>query len=782
MSHDDLAGSLRKIKAESGRSLRAVEQAIHVSNSSLSRYLAGQATPSWNVVVAFCRFTGHDPRPLRPLWEAAERERRAPGRPFAADRPAAASRVPRNDLPRDVAGFTARRAEVETVSRLARAGQAVAIDGMGGVGKTALAVKVAHLLTPEFPDCQLYVDLHGFTPGRDPVEPTEALLGLLRALGVPGGRIPDDLAGRSAQWRSELARQRAIVILDNAADADHVRALLPGAGRNTVLITSRVRMVGLDGVQPLSLAPLGPADAADLFTVALGPGTAADPETVAELMRRYGGLPLSIRVAAARLRHRPAWSVADLLESPPPSDEAGLGKVIDASLARLGGDQRQMFLLLGLYPGTLIGPFAAAALAGRPVTEARALLDDLVDANLLEEPAAQRYRFHDLIRQRAAEAARREESAEGRDTALDRLTDFYLHTVTCGVRALDVVPEHVLPVRHVPAEVPDISTPEQAMSWYRDEEATLVRVVEQTVRRGRDDLTAQFALLIGDLLGRYGRWELWRWIADIGVQAAERLGNLSIQAALEYSRGLAAYFTGRLDSAAADFAAAADIAARSGAVGMRIIAIRGVAAVAEDRGEFTRALDLLAEARQLPLADRYPTEVAIAAVLTAHHSLLALGRVAEAADVARDVLATAQDPTPRITSLRVLGRARLSDGDLPGAVTYFQEAEAACRDNQDASFAAICQGDVAEALSRLGRHAEALDRHEAALAWATDFGDVYREIYLREAFARSCLAAGDPDRAVDQFRQALALAEPRGYRHVAGLARDGLARALAPVG
>ncbi|MEY9870624.1 tetratricopeptide (TPR) repeat protein/transcriptional regulator with XRE-family HTH domain [Streptacidiphilus sp. MAP12-33] len=772
---DDLALRLRTIKDASRRSLREIERATHVSNSSLSRYLSGQATPPWNVVVALCRATGHDPRPLRPLWEDADRRRRAPGRP-ADPRRAALERPARNDLPRDVAVFTARRDEVDHVARLAQSGHTLAIDGMGGVGKTALAIHVAHRLTPEFPDCQLYLDLHGFTPGRDPVAPADALLTLLRALGVPVGRIPDDPEERSALWRAELSTVRAIVVLDNAADAEQVEALLPGAGRNTVLITSRRRLVGLTGVEPLSLAPLGPVDAAELFTTALGPGIEAAAETVSELMKRYGGLPLAIRVAAARLRHRPSWSVADLLDHPPSSDEEGVGRVIDTSLARLAGPQRRLFRLLGVFPGAVIDPFAAAVLADLPVTGARTLLAELVDANLLEEPRAQRYRFHDLIRERAAEASLREESAAERDTALERVTDFYLHCLQTGRPMLGPSSPHRRAVRHVPTRTPDLGSAERAMAWYSDEAATIHRIFDLTLAEGHDEITIQFALFVDEFLGHRGEMGAWRHVSGAGIAAAERRGDRCELADLRLASGTANRYLGRLAEAEADLTAALDLAVALDDTRIRISALRRLLGVADDRGDLDRVLDLRRQVLELP--DSPSTWNVAFTVTNWGRALVRLGRAAEADAEASRILAGphAADDSLRLFCLRSRGRARLGLGDFEAALADFLAAVEVSRLLGHVSYTAVCRADTAEALSALGRHAEALDEHEGAVAWVTDNGEINNEINLREAFGRTCLAAGDLERAEQQFRRCLALAEPRGFAYVAEQAQIGLAR------
>ena len=246
---------LARIKELSGLSLRALARQAGLSSSSLSRYLTGRLVPPWEAVVALCRAVGRDPRPLRAVWAEAAKAGAAP-----APR--------RNDLPADLFDFTGREAESALVEELLRTAGAVAIDGMAGVGKTSLAVHVAHRLAPAYPDGGLYLDLHGFTPGQEPLEPQAALGRLLGALDVT--HPPAGAAERAALWRSELSRRRALVVLDNAVDAEQVRPLLPGAGKSAVLITSRHRLVSLDGVPPVSLEPLADGDAAHLFGRAAG--------------------------------------------------------------------------------------------------------------------------------------------------------------------------------------------------------------------------------------------------------------------------------------------------------------------------------------------------------------------------------------------------------------------------------------------------------------------------------------------------------------------------------
>lgn len=429
----ELVRRLCQLKDESGRSLRELERATHASNSALSRYLSGQAAPPWTVVVALCREAGRDPRPLRTLWEEACEARRARGTASggkAAVRRASVVREQapepsaargRNDLPRDNPAFTARAGELAELTRLVRAGRVVAVDGMGGCGKTALAIRAAHQLSGEFGDCQIFLDLHGFTPGREPLEPGEALRRLLGAVGAlnaasgPGApnatdaadaasaaaerALPEGVEERAALWRAELAGRKAVVVLDNARDAAQIRPLMPGAGEHAVVVTSRRRLVDLDGVEPLTVGCLGAHEAAELFTRALESRAAeADPVRVDELMARCGRHPLAIRMTAARLKHRPSWSVAELDELPHEVG-AALREIRDTSASVLGPEHRRLYrALLGRSaddpsaPGGAVDADEAGRLAQVARDAAARLLEDLVDVHLLEIADDGRYR------------------------------------------------------------------------------------------------------------------------------------------------------------------------------------------------------------------------------------------------------------------------------------------------------------------------------------------------------------------------------------------------------
>ncbi|GHH31470.1 hypothetical protein GCM10017774_11100 [Lentzea cavernae] len=308
-------------------------------------------------------------------------------------------------LPADLAGLVGRDAEVATLVRTASAarGELVvcAVDGMAGVGKTALSVRAAHHLGPRFPDGQLFLDLHGFTSGRAPVAPLDALRHLLGSFGVDD--LPGDLDSAAGRWRSLVAGRRVLLVLDNASSDEQVVPLLPGGPGCAVVLTSRQRLTAGGRAVPLSLEPLTPAASGEVFRAA-----AALPATtgVGEVTTVCGGLPLALRTAANRLRNRPLWTVKDLaaLLSDPTHvvAELRLLHAFDSSRAALDFHSRRAHSLLARHAPARFGVATAAALLDVPPRRAHRLLEDLVDLHLLVADGADGYSFHDLVRLHAA--------------------------------------------------------------------------------------------------------------------------------------------------------------------------------------------------------------------------------------------------------------------------------------------------------------------------------------------------------------------------------------------
>ncbi|MFE5626386.1 BTAD domain-containing putative transcriptional regulator [Streptomyces virginiae] len=445
---------------------------------------------------------GVDPRPelaalqqriLNADADLARAEDPAPAATAAHVRPA--------QLPATVPDFTGRSSFVAELGTILSGGaqdQVMAVSalaGIGGVGKTTLAVHVAHAARPHFPDGQLYVDLQG-TDAR-PAEPEAVLGSFLRALGTPDTAIPDSPADRAALYRSTLDGRRVLVLLDNARDAAQVRPLLPGTAGCAALVTSRVRMAGLAGAHLVDLDVMSPEEALQLFTRIVGEERVrAERQAALDVVGACGFLPLAIRIAASRLAARRTWTVsvlaAKLADERRRLDELQAGDLAVKATFELGYGQlepaqQRAFRLLGLADGPDISLSAAAAVLDLPEYDTEDLLEALVDCSLLESAAPGRYRFHDLVRLYARACAERDEQPPSeREAALDRLLDFYLATAS-GVYALerpgDRLPAH-LSDTHYPGLV--FAEPRAALDWLYAEAGPLLACVRQASVRGGD--------------------------------------------------------------------------------------------------------------------------------------------------------------------------------------------------------------------------------------------------------------------------------------------------------
>lgn len=292
----------------------------------------------------------------------------------------------------------------------------VAIDGMGGSGKTSLAVRAAHQLAGNYPDAQLYIDLRGFTPNGRPLSASAAAEALLRMLGVPGDRIPDDVEGRIGLWRRTMSTHRMLLLLDNAVDDSQVRPLLASPTETLVLVTSRALLVDLDAAHTVSLGVMPPRDSVALVEGVLGRTRAEnEPEAVAQLTELCGHLPLALRIATARLRKRPRWTVRYLVDrlrddahrlAELNSGERSVEVTLRLSYEGLTAETREAFRLLGQYPGTEINTYAAGALLGTGARDAEEVLENLLDMHLLQQHETGRYAFHDLVRSFAQNLSR----------------------------------------------------------------------------------------------------------------------------------------------------------------------------------------------------------------------------------------------------------------------------------------------------------------------------------------------------------------------------------------
>ncbi|MBA2896611.1 AfsR/SARP family transcriptional regulator [Nonomuraea soli] len=698
-------------------------------------------------------------------------------------------------LPRSVPDFTGRQAEItQILARLDEERTAdgvviiTAIDGMAGVGKTALAVRVAHRLTEWYPDGQLFVDLHAHTAGYQETCPAEALAVLLRAIGVGDDRIPAGLDARSALWRSELAGRRMLIVLDNAVSAEQVRPLLPGSSGCLVLVTSRRRLADLDGIRPMVLDVLPPAEAASLFATIVGERARAEPEAVAEAVELCGRLPLAIRLAAARLGNRPQWTVHSLVGrlrderrrlAELSSHDRSVEAAFTLSYQQLDTDQQRLFRLLGLTPGVETDAYAVAALADVPLEKADLLLEALLDAQMLQQPALGRYTFHDLIRQFAAERAQLEEPGPERLVAVNRVLDYFSHTARVGADLLQ--PGRMpldLGLRRTPGEAPALKSAEEATAWFAEEKATLVAAVHRAGTLGLElpawHLTRDLGVYVMKTAHPADVLEL----EEAAVSLARRLPDRRLLALSLLNLSSSLSHSGDLPRAVELTEQAGVVAEELGDERLTWSSRRFLASLHQRVGRFPEAEAGFARAVEWArgAGERY-TE----AVVMAFHGdvLTLLGREREALRVLEGALelATELDHTDAVIQAATsAARAAIALGELSRAGACVELAVEGARVAGMRAREVTALQARAELLRVSGRQEEALAcvRHAYDMAVELEYDKL--ECEVRVEYGDLLRHGGHLWEARAHYEAALALAEPRGDRYEQTRALDGLAR------
>jgi len=423
----------------------------------------------------------------------------------------------------------------------------VVISGPPGVGKTALALQVAHLLRSSFPDGQLWVQLAGASPR--PRDPGDVLGELLRSLGVHGSAIPDAEAERAARYRSRLAGRRVLLLADDAASAAQVRPLLPGTAGSAVLVTSRVRLTGLPGARLLPLDPFTSAEAVALLTRIVGRERAeAEPGAVFRLAAACGLIPLAVRIAGAKLAARPSWPVS-LLVSKIASERRRLDELQAEDLSvrvsfalsyeALHEEARRLFRLLGLLGPNDFAEWVFAALLGE--RDASVAVNELIDKSLLspagiDPPQQARYRLHDLLWEYARERLA-DEPAQERDAALHRAMLGWLQLADLADRMLPRDPFDPPSVRSQPQVVVPADEAGKIVAdpiaWFTAEPWNLLEVVELAGASGKHDLMVQLAARMTSFLNLQSRTDdamrLWRQIKDAAQRSGDRLAIAEAQ-------------------------------------------------------------------------------------------------------------------------------------------------------------------------------------------------------------------------------------------------------------
>jgi DNA-binding SARP family transcriptional activator/tetratricopeptide (TPR) repeat protein len=640
------------------------------------------------------------------------------------------------ELPRDVASFVGRSADIRHLCDLltARDSPAIcALAGAGGIGKSALAIRLAHLVADRFPDGQLYVNLHGATPDVEPLKPEEVLGRFLRSIGVLDAVTPLGVEEAAGRLRSLTDGKRMLIVLDNAHDAAQIRPLLPGSKTCRVLVTSRKVLASLDGATHHRLGALSADEAVALLARLIGPERMdAEPVAAAQVARLCEGLPLAIYLAASRLIARTAWplsALADRLATEQRRlnelqiEDQAIRASFQVSYRDLTNDAAgraaaRLFRLVSLLEGPDIGVPAAAALTDVPEEQAEDLLDRLVDAQLLDSSPPGRYHTHDLLRLFARERAAEEETDSARADGVRRALHYYLATARRATliavpSSASVTELHPQALSHPGAA---LATPESVQTWMDAETGNLLAAVRQAARAPAGDPTLAIALAaaVDPPLRARGRWHEQLALFEMAVQAAGRTGDPHHLALAHGDLGWAQLRLGRLSDAITHLRKSLAAYRKIGDITGQANQLDGLANAYRILGRFEESLQH--DRQALILSRELGNRFGESAVLT-HLGLTyqRAGRFSEAIKThsqATDVAKETGDVVKMLIALGNLAEAQRLAGDSERSAVTFEEVLAIGRDagHSGTYWEAEHLWGLGRALHDLGQAAQARER------------------------------------------------------------------------
>jgi DNA-binding SARP family transcriptional activator len=684
-------------------------------------------------------------------------------------------------LPTDISDFTGRAEQLNQIYQhlIPAAGEderlavpVVVIVGKGGVGKTSLAVHASHGVAHYFPDGQLFADLHG--GASYPVGPMQVLERFLRALGVAGSYIPEGLDERAEMYRNLLADRKVLVVLDDAVGESQIWPLLPGSRAAGVIVTSRRRLAGLAGATRVEVNVFDAGKSLDLLARIIGDmRVQAQSQAAAEVAAHCGHLPLALRIAGARLSARPHWSIQQLVDRL--ADETrrldelrhgdmGIRPSISLTYESTGEQARRLFRRLALLDLPVFPGSVSAALLDLPLEPAEDLLDDLVNAQLVETTGSgsgvhSEYRFHDLIRVFARERLAAEEPAAERRAALERALGALLYLAeqaNCRHHGGDYCRLNSdalrwpLPGRLVEQLIAD------PLSWYDRARAALVSGVRQAAQAGFVELCWSLAFASVTLFESRSYLDDWQETHEIALEATQRAHHIRGQAAMHYSIGSLRLVQLRFDQAREEFAPAARLFQDDGdELGIALVT-RHIASVDRLSGRLDDATRRYEQA--LTMFQKAGDQVGTAFVL---HGLAQVKLELEEYDTAKELLSDAlrlvrAARCARIESqvLHRLGEAHLLAGEHARAVDTFELALARIRDLGDPIGEAYVLRGVGVAKMRQGDFGQARNALQRSLELARTVGERLAEARTLLGLSELALANGDPGQAVVLGQQA----------------------------
>jgi DNA-binding SARP family transcriptional activator/tetratricopeptide (TPR) repeat protein len=695
---------------------------------------------------------------------------------------AGAAPMPRPaQLPARVGHFTGRGDELAALDRLVDHPdddvRVAVISGSAGIGKTALAVQWAHRVADHFPDGQLFVDLRGHDP-QAALSAADALSQLLRSLGVPADRIPAAVPEQAALYRSLLHGRRFLVVADNGGAADVVLPLVPAGPGNLIVVTSRAALTALathHAVCAVGLDVLGDDDALALLRRLLGgPTVDAEPQAAADLVRLCDGMPLAVRIAAAKLAGRARREIralrdelsnADRLDVLSVEGDSRSVRTVFASAYRaLSPPAARVFRLLGLHPGPTFTAHLAAAVADLSPAAAEAAVDELAAAHLAIAAGSGRYRYHDLIRLFAHQCAVVDGGPADRDTAIANALDWYLSAAHAANRVLDPGRDRVTPTLHRPAGDPRPEPPfpperHAALAFLDGERANLVPVVRFATEHGYDTAAWQLTYLLTSFYASSGHWgeraEMCRW----AVRAARSDPDPAVEGLMLSGLGVSCTAQHRFEEALESLHRALPLMQAGGDRRGEGHVYNNIAAAYSGLRRFDEAVRAFRQALAVHTANDHRLGVALALNNTGH-TYVRMGRPELSSESLLAALAISREidhPWLEGMTLHSLGEAGLVRGDAGEAIIHFGQALAVYRRIGDRLRTAETLNGLGLARLAVGDPATALDHGREALALAREIADNHLEAATLGTIGRVLLDTGDVAGAAEQLGLALVL-------------------------
>ncbi|MEW2378909.1 tetratricopeptide repeat protein [Micromonospora sp. NPDC047812] len=835
----EFVARLRGVKAWSRLSYRALERRARkvgdqLPASTVATSLNRVSLPSEEVVAALVRACGGDPATVRE-WVDARRALALPdhfvsavdttgdaadpsAEPGTAP-PAAAPAGPdpgrhgghRPDgpavrqvapclLPPDLPLFVGRDGELSETRRLldqaASGPVTMLVSGPAGIGKTAFAVRLGHLLAAQFPDGQLYVDLGGF--GDEPLEPMTVLGAFLRALGVRGGAVPPDLMSRIHLYRTLLAQRQMLIILDNAATTRQVTDLLPNGGRCAAIVTSRTTLADL-GSRRLSLGTLDPAAGLALLGEMLGrERAAAEPDAARFIVETCGGLPLAVWVAGARLAARPHWPLAKVAQALADEqrrlDELAVGDVavrasLELTYRGMPPTAQQALLMLSLSPGPDFAAWTLAALLDTTLSDAEAILDDLVEVHLVEIGAVGasgfRYRLHDLVRLLGRELLEREVPRRSRTEALTRLLGASLHLTDLTADALGADFQGGPQAQMVSWRLPATDTDQfvaDPVAWFDDERRFLIALVDQALDDAETGsavgLAAGLAAAMTTFFQVRSHFDEWERLQSQALKAALHAADERSAARLHRCLGELTTILDRYPEALVHFEQAL-LLAHGQDPAFQASATAGLAYVHRLLGRYDSAVRHFEEAVELA---QLAGNVNCLVYATNGIGVIDLeqGRVDAARQRFEECLGVSRAAGYRpgeAQALRCLGQSHRALGAYPAATDCFRRAASISEELGDRLTATHANCWLGDVLVRQGEHGEGRRLLARSLWTYREFGNLWGEAAASYALAEAQLAAGHPAQARRRAEAAVDLWRRVGSRSWLAIGLDTLAEA-----